>query len=57
MGIFQSCLGKQEYTGDADALYTLCNVKTASGYEYQGGDAKVDALIKAGVNIRYQVRE
>ena len=38
------------YTGKANALYTAC-------YQKQNPDmAKINMLIDAGVNIRYQVR-
>ena len=39
-----------------DALFNLVDL-SASKYKANGGDAKVDELIEAGVNLRYQVRE
>ena len=39
------------YTGKPDALYELCNSDSTPP------TAKVDELIAAGINLRYQVRE
>jgi hypothetical protein len=74
MGVFQSCLGKPEYTGKEDALYNEWTWQGENGArkldtdmmseetERAQGAAKIrlDAvkkLIKAGVNVRYQVSE
>jgi hypothetical protein len=35
----------------------LCKSDSTEAYEASGGDAKVDELIAAGINLRYKVRE
>ena len=38
-----------------DALFKLCD-SWSEAYEANGGDAKVDELIIAGIDLRYKVR-
>ena len=44
------------YTGKPDALFDMCD-SSSEAYEANGGDAKVDELITAGIDLRYKVRE
>ena len=44
------------YTGKPDELVNLCKSESASTYKANGGDARVDELIAAGINLRHQVR-
>ena len=45
------------FTGNAAALWKLCESWSVAKYEANGGDAKVDELIASGINLRYKVRE